>query len=80
MYLYYDRISKMYSLDAGDDGVVFLGPITQTLLSLKSYGLTDSQAREATLQAMFNMGTAVDLLTIRKIASKESKFFRRNIA
>lgn len=80
MYLYYDRVSKMFTLDAGDDGVVFLGPITNALVMLRSYGLTDSQAREAVLQAFMNMGAAVDLATIRKIASKESRFFRRNVA
>ena len=80
MYLYYDRVSKMFTLDAGDDGVVFLGPITNAMVMLRSYGLTDSQAREAALQAVFNMGAAVDLATIRRIASKESKFFRRNVA
>lgn len=80
MYLYYDRVSKMFTLDANDDGVVFLGPITHALVMLRSYGLTDSQAREATLQAVFNMGAAVDLATIRRISSKESRFFKRNVA
>jgi hypothetical protein len=79
MYLYYDRVSKMFTLDTGDD-VVFLGPMTHTLVNLRSYGLTDSQAREAALQAVFNMGAAVDLAIVRRIASKESAFFRRNVA
>jgi len=80
MYLYYDRVSKMFTLDAGDTGVVFLGPITHALVLLRSYGLTDSQAREAALQAVFNMGAAVDLVIVRRIASKESRFFKRNAA
>lgn len=80
MNLYYDRVSKMLTLDAGEDGVIFLGPITQSLVSLRSYGLTDSQAREAVLQAVFNMGDAVNLDIIKKIASKESNFFRRAVA
>jgi hypothetical protein len=81
MHLYYDRVSKQFTLDAGDDGVVFLGPITNALVMLRSsYGLSDSQAREATLQAVFNMGAAVDLRTIKKIAGEESKYFRRNLA
>jgi hypothetical protein len=80
MHLYYDRVSKMFTLDAGDEGVMFLGPITNALVMLHSYGLTESQAREAVLQAVFNMGAAVDLATIRRIACKESKFFRRNVA
>jgi hypothetical protein len=70
----------MLTLDAGEDGVIFLGPITQSLVSLRSYGLTDSQAREAVLQAVFNMGDAVNLDIIKKIASKESNFFRRAVA
>ena len=81
MYLYYDRVSKQFTLDAGDDGVVFLGPITNALVLLRSsYGLTDSQAREATLQAVFNMGAAVDISVVRKIAGEESAFYRRNLA
>jgi hypothetical protein len=80
MYLYYDRISKMFTLDAGDSDVVFLGPLVHAMLLLRSYGLTESQAREAALQAMFNMGAAVDLAIIQRIATKESRFFRRNVA
>jgi len=80
MYLYYDRVSKMFTLDAGDDGVIFLGPMTQSMVMLRHYNLTESQAREAVLQAVFNMGAAVDLAVICRIASKESRFFRRNVA
>jgi len=80
MYLYYDRVSKMFTLDAGDDNIVFLGPMTHALVLLRSYGLTESQAREAALQAMFNMGAAVDLAIIQRIAGNESRFFRRNVA
>ena len=79
MYLYYDRVSKMFTLDLGDEGVQFLGPITNALVTLKKYDLTDSQAREAVLQAVMNMGDSVDLGTIRKIAS-ESKYYRKNVA
>ena len=75
MYLYYDRLSQVFTLDLGDD-VMFLGPITNTLMILKrTYALTDSQAREAVLQAVFNMGDSVDLETIKKIASTESMFY-----
>lgn len=79
MFLYYDRMANMVTLDLGDEGVVFLGPITNALINLKSYGFTDSQAREAVLQAVFNMGDSVDLGIIRKIAN-ESRFFKRAIA
>ena len=82
MFLYYDRVSKMFTLNLGDeDGVTFLGPITNALVTLKSkYKLSDSQAREAVLQAFFNMGDSVDISTIKKIASNESEFFKRNAA
>jgi len=80
MFLYYDRVSKMFTLDRGDEGVVFLGPITNTMVNLKrQYGLTDSQAREAVLQAVFNMGDSVNIDTVKKIASEQSKFFIRNV-
>jgi len=79
MNLYYDRVSKMYSLDVGDGSVEFLGPITNAMLLLKAkYNLTDSQAREAVLQAVFNMGDAVNLTTIQKIAGNDSQYFRAN--
>ena len=79
MRLYYDRVSKMFTLDLGDnEGVAFLGPITNTLVSLKKYGLTDSQAREATLQAVFNMGDSVDLEIIKKIATEKSQYYHIN--
>jgi hypothetical protein len=82
MFLYYDRVAKVFTLDLGpDEDPVFLGPITNALVFLRrKYKLTDSQAREATLQAIFNMGDAVDIETIKKIASSESKFFQRNDA
>ncbi len=82
MFLYYDRVSKMFTLDLGkDEGVIFLGPIINALVSLKTnHGLSDSQAREAVLQAFFNMGDSVDISTIKKIASHESGFFQRNAA
>jgi pyruvate carboxylase len=81
MYLYYDRVSKMFTLDLGEEGVEFLGPMTNALVTLKNkFFLTDSQAREAALQAVFNMGDSVDISTIKKIASTESKFYRKNVA
>ena len=67
MFLYYDRISKMFSLQAEDE-VVFLGPIVHAQLKLKEYGCTASQAREATLRAIFNMGDAVDLDNVKRMA------------
>lgn len=80
MFLYYDRVSKVFTLDRVDEGAVFLGPITNALVMLKrQYGLTDSQAREAVLQAVFNMGDSVNIDTVKKIASEQSKFFIRNV-
>lgn len=78
MFLYYDRLSNMCTLVAGGE-VDFLGPPKHALLLLQNHGLTDSQAREAVLQAVFNMGDAVDLSTIRKIA-KDQKFSRNKFA
>jgi hypothetical protein len=79
MYLYYDRVAEMYTLDTGED-VVFLGGTTNAVVNLqRNYDLTNSQAREAILQAFMNMGDSVDIRTIRKIASG-SKFYRKNIA
>jgi hypothetical protein len=77
MFLYYDRLSQMFTLDMGDDGYVFLGPIYQAMVDLKHRGFTDSQAREAVLQAIFNMGDAVHLNNIKKIANNESRYFSR---
>lgn len=66
--LYYDQISKMFSL-ATEEDVEFLGPITHAQLLLqKKHGLTVSQAREAVLQAFTNMGDAVCLDAIRRSA------------
>ncbi len=79
MYVYYDRVSKMYILDAGDDGIEFLGPGTMALVKLQSYGLTNSQATEAVLQAFMNLGAPVNLADIRRMACKERKFFRSNV-
>lgn len=72
MYLYYDRLSKMFSLQAEDE-VIFLGPITHAQLKLKEYGCTTSQAREAVLRAMFNMGDAVDLDNVKRMATLINK-------
>ena len=77
MYLYYDRISKMFSLQAEDE-VIFLGPIVHAQLKLKEYGCTASQAREATLRAVFNMGDAVDLDNVKRMAGLIQKNETRN--
>jgi hypothetical protein len=80
MYLYYDRVSKMFSLHVPGQGVVFLGPISNAQLHLReNLKLTPSQAREAVLMAVFNMGDAVDLGVIKKIA-KESPYYSREVA
>ncbi|MFA5132585.1 MAG: hypothetical protein WC444_04685 [Candidatus Paceibacterota bacterium] len=60
MKLYYDVISKMYSLET-EQGPEFLGPFAHTLLKLKQAGLTEDQSREAVLKAMFGYGRAICL-------------------
>lgn len=78
MNLYYDRISKMYSTSDGKQ-TEFLGPITNTMLLLQSnYGLSELQAREATLTATMNGGLPVSLSQIKGFASKESHYFKFN--
>jgi hypothetical protein len=73
-------MAQMFTLVV-DDEVVFLGPWTHSIARLKTeYKLTDSQAREAVLQALFNAGDSVDISTIKKIACEESKFYSRNAA
>ena len=67
MYLFYDRLSKMFSLQTEEE-VLFLGPITHAQLKLKEYGCTASQAREAVLRAVFNMGDAVELDNVKRTA------------
>lgn len=67
MYLYYDRISKMFSLDTGDE-VLFLGPTTHSMAKLRELGFSASQAREAVLRAIFNMGDAVDMDNVQRMA------------
>ena len=68
MHLYYDRVSKMFTLDTEED-VEFLGPITNALVVLRhKFELTPSQAREATLQAFFNGGDAVCLDDVKRIS------------
>jgi hypothetical protein len=74
MYLYYDRISKTFTLET-EESVEFLGPMTHALVKLREKGLTCSQAREAALQAVFNMGAPVNLDWIRKVATTDSAFF-----
>jgi len=73
MQLYYDNISKMFTLDTPDD-VIFLGPIDYTMLKLKhDYDLTISQAREAVLRAIFNNGDAVSLQNVTRMAKLITK-------
>ena len=78
MFLYYDRVSKMFTLDVGEE-VIFLGPITNAMVNLKNKGFTDSQAREAVLQAVFNMGDAVRLDDIKRIACEKSKYYENSV-
>jgi hypothetical protein len=76
MNLYYDRVSAMFSLDTGED-VIFLGPTTHAMLALKrKLNLTDSQARQAVIQAVFNMGDAVNLDIVKKMASESPLFYK----
>jgi len=74
MELFYDRVSKMFTLVAREE-VIFLGPITHSVQKLKQYGFTCNQAREAVLQAVFNGGAPVNMHTIERIAG--SKFYVR---
>jgi len=73
MHLYYDRISKSFTLETSEE-VEFLGPITHAQAKLRERGFTCSQAREATLQAVFNMGSPVNLDWVRKVASESAYF------
>ena len=62
-------MSNMLSL-VDEDGVTeFLGPMTQSILKLREYGYTASQAREAVLRAFANGGDAVDLDNISRMAN-----------
>lgn len=67
MYLYFDRMSGMCTLQTEEE-TIFLGPITHSLLKLQEYGFTAAQAREAVLQAVFNQGTSVDMDNISRMA------------
>jgi hypothetical protein len=69
MKLFYDRLVKMFTL-LQDEVVIFLGPMTHSLLRLEhEFGLTNSQAREAVLRAMFNMGDSVCIDNVKRMAS-----------
>lgn len=74
MYLYYDRVSKMCTLNTGDE-VLFVGPVTHSVQKLREFDLTLAQARAAVLTAVFNMGDAVDILTIKKMTAKMLEFY-----
>jgi hypothetical protein len=78
MYLSYDRISKVFTLE-NEEEVEFLGPITHAQIKLRHYGFSASQAREAVLQAIFNTGAPVDLDAVRRVAG-QSAFFSENVA
>jgi hypothetical protein len=69
MKLFYDTMAKMFSL-VKDDEVIFLGPMTHSLLRLQhEFELTQSQAREALLRAMFNNGDSVCIDNVKRMAS-----------
>jgi hypothetical protein len=76
MYLSYDRINKVFTLETEDE-VEFLGPITHAQAKLRNYGFSASQAREAVLQAIFNMGAQVDLDAVRRVANASPYFSER---
>jgi hypothetical protein len=78
MYLSYDRINKVFTLET-DEAVEFLGPITHAQAKLRNYGFSASQAREAVLQAVFNGGAQVNIREVRRVAN-ESSYFRENFA
>jgi hypothetical protein len=77
MYLSYDRVAKVFTLETEDE-VEFLGPFTHAQAKLRHYGFSASQAREAVLQAIFNTGAPVDLDAVRRVA-KASAFFSENV-
>jgi hypothetical protein len=58
----------MFTLLEEEDGeVVFLGPITQAMLMLRSkYEIPPEHAREAVLQAFFNSGDGISIDNIIK--------------
>jgi len=66
MYVYYDRLNNMISLQS-DDEVIFLGPLTHAQLKLREYGCTPAQARDAVLRAFFNTGAAVDIDNVKRM-------------
>lgn len=68
MTLYYDTISKFFSLQDHNGHVEFLGPTKHSMLVLQEAGLTEGQAREAVLRAIFNRGAATDLEHVKKTA------------
>lgn len=78
MYLYWDRIGQTMTLNT-EDQVIFLGPPKHAQVRLeKEYGLTDSQAREAILMAMMNMGAEVDIDGVKKVATGGSLYYRQS--
>ena len=68
MQLYYDPISKMYSLVTEDNTVEFLGPAVHALLKLqdKDHMLDEETAREALVNATLKNGQAVDIDVVKK--------------
>jgi len=69
MQLYFDKISGTFTLKTENGEPEFLGPWDYANLVLKSkYKLTDSQSREAMLQAFFGSGLAVSISNVKKLA------------
>jgi hypothetical protein len=69
MYLFYDTISRMFSIRKRDNTVEFLGPPKHTMLVLQSYGYTEGQARDAVTRGIMGNGNAVPLDDVVKMAS-----------
>lgn len=65
--LYYDPISKMYSLWCDKENKAhFLGPISHAMLKLMEFGMNELEAREAILRAFHGKGDAIDLNVVKK--------------
>ena len=70
MQLYYDNISGTFTLQLENGEPEFLGPWDFANLTLMSkYKLTESQSREAMLQAFFGRGLAVSISNVKKMAN-----------
>jgi len=69
MFLYYDSISGLYSLQIPGQKTELLGPYVHTTLVLRDYGLTAKQAREAAMRAMMNRGDGIDVEAVKRMAA-----------